>query len=93
MSVPKAFGAILRRRRKARGWSQERLALEAGHERVFISWLENAKNQPTISTVFSLAAALEVPPHELVLEVENELNASPDGPAGKPRKRSKAPRS
>ena len=72
MSVPKAFGVVLKRHRKAKGWTQETLALESGHERVFISWLENAKNQPTISTIFTLATALGVPPSELIRDVEIE---------------------
>jgi transcriptional regulator with XRE-family HTH domain len=90
MSVPKAFGIVLRRHRKAKGWSQEQLALEAGHERVFISWLENAKNQPTISTIFTLAKALEVKPSQFIRDVENEISASPARPSAKQsRKRAK----
>ena len=74
MSVPEAFGVVLKRHRKAKGWTQEKLALESGHERVFISWLENAKNQPTISTVFSLAKALGIKPSALIREVEREAS-------------------
>lgn len=77
MSVSKAFGVVLRHHRKTKGWSQEKLALEAGHERVFISWLENGRNQPSLSTVFSLALALGIAPSELVRDVEREV-AKPD---------------
>jgi transcriptional regulator with XRE-family HTH domain len=87
MSVPKAFGVVLLRHRKAKGWSQEKLALEAGHERVFISWLENAKHQPTISTVFSLARALGIKPSEFVRDVENEVERPSDRPSGKARRK------
>lgn len=75
MTVPQAFGKALRRLRKSKGWSQEQLALESGHQRVFISWLENGKKQATVSTVFSLAEALDIAPSELIAEVETELSA------------------
>lgn len=73
MSVPEAFGRTLRRYRKAKGWSQEQLALECGHQRVFISWLETGKKQATITTVFRLAEALDVEPFELIRSVQVEL--------------------
>ena len=75
MTVPQAFGKALRRLRKSKGWSQEQLALESGHQRVFISWLENGKKQATVSIVFSLAEALDIAPSELIAEVETELSA------------------
>ena len=75
MTVPQAFGKALRRLRKSKGWSQEQLALESGHQRVFISWLETGKKQATVSTVFSLAEALDIAPSELIVEVETELSA------------------
>jgi transcriptional regulator with XRE-family HTH domain len=73
MSIPEAFGRTLKRYRKAKGWSQEELALQSGHQRVFISWLETGKKQATISTVFTLAKALDVEPSELIRDVEAEL--------------------
>jgi transcriptional regulator with XRE-family HTH domain len=73
MSIPEAFGRTLRRYRKAKGWSQEELALQSGHQRVFISWLETGTKQATISTIFSLAAALDVTPVELMQSVQEEL--------------------
>ena len=73
MSLPEAFGRTLRRYRKAKGWSQEQLALESGHQRVFISWLETGKKQATITTVFRLAEALDVEPAEMIRGVQDEL--------------------
>lgn len=73
MSIPEAFGRTLRRYRKAKGWSQEELALQSGHQRVFISWLETGTKQATISTIFSLADALDVKPTELMQSVQEEL--------------------
>ena len=42
------FGAALRRVRLKAGMSQERLGLEAGVQRNFISLIETGHNQPTI---------------------------------------------
>ena len=73
MSIPEAFGKTLRHYRKAKGWSQEQLALESGHQRVFISWLETGRKQATISTIFNLAKVLDVEPSELIRSVQAEL--------------------
>jgi transcriptional regulator with XRE-family HTH domain len=76
MSIPEAFGRTLRRYRKAKGWSQEELALQSGHQRVFISWLETGTKQATISTIFSLAEALDVTPAELMQSVHEEMEGT-----------------
>jgi len=65
-----AFGAILRERRKLRGLSQEKLALEAGIERNYISLLELGKNSASLKMLFKLAAVLEISPSELLRQVE-----------------------
>jgi transcriptional regulator with XRE-family HTH domain len=67
-----AFGRVLRELRQERGLSQEALALEADLQRNYISLIERGINQPTITTIFKLAAALEVRPSEIVARVENE---------------------
>jgi transcriptional regulator with XRE-family HTH domain len=68
-----AFGKVLRERRKAAGLSQERLALDAGLERVFISMLERGHRQPSLHTILKLAGILGCPANELVLETEKLL--------------------
>jgi transcriptional regulator with XRE-family HTH domain len=65
-----AFGQALRNRRLANGMSQEQLGLESGVQRNFISLIETGQNQPTISTIFKLALALNVKPSVLVSEAE-----------------------
>lgn len=67
-----AFGIVLRRMRNARGLSQEKLAFEAELQRNYISLMELGTNQPTITTIFKLAKALKIKPHELISEVEDE---------------------
>ena len=68
------FGAALRRVRLASGMTQEQLGLEAGVQRNFISLIETGHNQPTISTIFKLAGALEMKPSKLVAAAEKLLN-------------------
>lgn len=52
------FGRRLRAVRKQRGFSQEKLAAEAGLARNFISMVENGQRNVTIATVSKLAQAL-----------------------------------
>jgi transcriptional regulator with XRE-family HTH domain len=69
------FGTALRRLRLAAGMSQERLGLEAGVQRNFISLIELGQNQPTIGTIVKLARALGLMASELVAEAEREGHA------------------
>lgn len=66
------FGAALRRLRLAAGMSQERLGLEAGIQRNFVSLIETGQNQPTITTIVKLARALGMRASELVAEAERQ---------------------
>lgn len=69
-SIAKHFGETLAALRIERGLSQEELAHEAGLHRTFISLVELGKRQPTLTTVFELAAALEVRPSLLLRRTE-----------------------
>lgn len=53
--------------------SQEALGIAADLQRKSISWFELGEKQPTITTVFRLARALQIRPNELVALVEAEL--------------------
>lgn len=70
------FGAALRRLRLAAGMSQERLGLEAGVQRNFVSLIETGQNQPTIGTISKLARALGMKASELVAQAEAEAEAA-----------------
>ncbi|MBW7901965.1 MAG: helix-turn-helix transcriptional regulator [Rhodocyclaceae bacterium] len=70
MEPSKAFGKVLRERRSASGLSQEKLALEAGLERVYISLLERGQRQPTLTTLLKLAGPLACDASDLVREAE-----------------------
>jgi transcriptional regulator with XRE-family HTH domain len=66
-----AFGQVLRKHRLAAGWSQEQLGLESGVQRNFISLIETGQNQPTITTIFKLADALDIKASKLIAEDES----------------------
>jgi transcriptional regulator with XRE-family HTH domain len=65
-----AFGRVLRTQRQARGLSQEALALEADVDRTFVSQMERGIRQPTLTTLWKLAKALDVQPSTLVAKTE-----------------------
>ncbi|WP_338790504.1 helix-turn-helix transcriptional regulator [Pseudomonas sp. AE27] len=70
MDVGLAFGKALRERRKLAGLSQEQLAAEADIQRNYVSLIERGVNQPTITVIFKLAAALGCSPSALIADVE-----------------------
>ena len=66
MDIKKKFGARLRKLREAQGWSQEELADRAGLHRTYISSVERAVRNPTITVLAKIAAALGVSLGELL---------------------------
>lgn len=56
--------------RKEKGLSQERLALDSGLDRTYVSLIEPGSQSPTIRTVVKLASVLQVKPSEIVLRME-----------------------
>ncbi|MEX3968195.1 helix-turn-helix domain-containing protein [Paraburkholderia sp. EG286B] len=67
------FGAVLREYRLRAELTQEQLAFEADIQRKYVSMLELGQHQPTLTTLFALAAALKCSPSELLAEVELKL--------------------
>ncbi len=74
-TVQQAFGEALRMQRNAVGLSQEGLALRAAVDRTFVSQIERGIRQPTITTLWKLAEALQVTPSSLVLKAEKLVRA------------------
>ena len=66
MELQKVFARNLRRLRTAAGLSQEKLALEAGLDRTYISALERGLYSASIVTIERLAKALDVEPAVLL---------------------------
>jgi len=69
-----AFGQVLRKLRRKQNLSQETLAHEADLQRNFVSLLERSQNQPTITTLFKLCAALKIKPSEMMTLIEQECD-------------------
>jgi transcriptional regulator with XRE-family HTH domain len=76
MEISNAFGKALRDQRVKAGLTQEQLGLEADLRRTFVSLLELGQQQPTITTIFKLAKALNLLPSELISEVESLVDRS-----------------
>jgi transcriptional regulator with XRE-family HTH domain len=63
------FAANLRRCRREKGLSQQRLAFTCKLHRTEISLLERCDRNPRLTTIIRLARALGVPPAELLEDV------------------------
>ena len=75
--------------RQSKKISQERLALEGGFDRTYISLIERGINSPTIRVVVGLAGVLKVPAWRIVLMAASEgsifagpVGATPPMPGG-----------
>ena len=71
--VAKAFGRVLRDQRDTQDLSQEALALSADVDRTFVSQMERGIRQPTLTTLFKLANALDISPATLITRTEKLL--------------------
>ena len=60
------LGANVRHHRKLKGMTQERLALDAGMERSYVSDLERGMRNPSVRALGKLAEALGVDPKVLL---------------------------
>jgi transcriptional regulator with XRE-family HTH domain len=65
-----AFGQAVRKFRTAKGISQEILADNAHIHRTYIGGIERGERNPTLTTIFRLAVALDVPAHLLLEQAE-----------------------
>lgn len=66
MEIRKRVGLLIRKRREAKGLSQEGLAHEAGIHRTYISSVERGVRNPTVTVLHKIALALGVTVSELV---------------------------
>lgn len=66
MDIRKTLGANLKRLRRAKGWSQEEYAFEAGIHRTYVSDIERGSRNPTIEILVKLAKPLGVEPADLI---------------------------
>jgi len=68
--IVEVFGEVLRELREANHISHEKLAEYCELARTYISLLERGLRQPTITTIFKLANALNVSPSKFIEKVE-----------------------
>jgi transcriptional regulator with XRE-family HTH domain len=66
----RAFGNILRTRRKKIGLSQEQLAFETGFDRTTISLMERGLLSPTLRTMVRLCRLLKLSLSQLAKQIE-----------------------
>lgn len=66
MDLVQLLGENVRKARKAKGLSQEDLALEAEMKRSYVSDLERGTRNPSVRAVGRLASALNVEPADLL---------------------------
>lgn len=76
MVDPVIIGKVIARLRRERGLSQEVLSGLAGLDRTHYSKIERGLRSPTLDTLFKLAHALEMPPHEIMISIEEALSES-----------------
>ena len=79
MDPTQAFGKALKRLRVEKGLSQERLAFQARLHRTHISLLERGRRQPTLATLFRLAAVLGVSAVGFIQAVQEEIDEAGEG--------------
>ena len=65
-----ALGLTLKERRQELGLTQEDVAGEAEIDRPYITLIEAARKQPTVSVFWKLAHALQLRPGELATRVD-----------------------
>ena len=60
MDIKQKFGEKVKLFRTIKGWSQEKLALEAGIDRTYLPGIEKGERNVSITVVEKLAIALKV---------------------------------
>ena len=78
MSLREDFGKRIRQLRKARDWTQERLAEKAGMEYKHLGAIERGEKNVTINNIEKIAGGLGVEPYQLFLFSLGELKPEAD---------------
>jgi len=62
----KKLGINIRKLRKEKGMSQEKLAIEAGIERSYMGAIERGERNPSYDKIVSIAKSLKIPTSHLL---------------------------
>lgn len=81
-SLYRAFSWAIRTLRRERGFSQERLALEAGISRAHLCDLECGKRCPRLVTLFRIAQTLDMQFSALAMEIQRNYLRLTEGDRG-----------
>jgi transcriptional regulator with XRE-family HTH domain len=69
MDCIQAFGDVLRSERVRLGLTQQDVALRAGVHINFVGRIERGQAEPSLSTIFAIAKALEMPAESIIEKV------------------------
>lgn len=69
-----AIGKVIKKLRKEKGLSQEVCSGLAGIARSHLAMIESSTKQPNFETLWKLAFAFGMTPHELIIQIEKEHN-------------------
>lgn len=79
MNIEFSFAKVLKSLRIKNKLNQEELAFRSNLDRTYISMLERGIHQPTLTTIFSLAKALDIKPSDMIKLVEFEYTEKDKG--------------
>ena len=70
-------GQVIQSYRLRKGMSQEVSGL-AGLDRTHYSKIERGLRSPTLDTLFKIAQALDIPPSDIVRQIEQQISEYPE---------------
>ena len=71
-------GQVIQSYRLRKGMSQEVLSGLAGLDRTHYSKIERGLRSPTLDTLFKIAQALDIPPSDIVRQIEQPISEYPE---------------
>lgn len=71
-------GQVIQSYRLRKGMSQEVLSGLAGLDRTHYSKIERGLRSPTLDTLFKIAQALDIPPSDIVRQIERKYQSTPN---------------
>ena len=71
-------GQVIQSYRLRKGMSQEVLSGLAGLDRTQYSKIERGLRSPTLDTLFKIAQALDIPPSDIVRQIEQQIAEHPE---------------
>ena len=70
--IYKKIGKKIRRIRRLKQISQEKLALDANLNRAYIGYIERGERHPSIATIYKISVSLKTPLYKLFIFTKGE---------------------